>query len=139
MPCAAVTRRGFSSYNGCVRQRTLAYLVAVVAVLIALGIRWAVNPWLADRVPFITLFGAVIVAAWYGGWGPALAAAVLGWIGAELAFIEPIGGISLRGRAQGIEAGAYAPPRRASSASAPSCRTPPPACSSRTRRGATCS
>ena len=69
------------------RARWLAYLVAVVAVAAALALRAALGPWLGERVPYITLFGAVIVAAWYGGAGPAFFAAVLGWVGAELFFI----------------------------------------------------
>jgi PAS domain S-box-containing protein len=89
-------------------QRWLPYLVAICAVVAALGLRLALDPWLGARVPFITLFGAVIVAAWYGGFGPALFAAFAGWIGCELLFIEPRGAISFRGTAQVIEVLAYA-------------------------------
>jgi PAS domain S-box-containing protein len=40
-------------------------------------------------VPFITVFGAVIVAAWYGGAAPALAAAVAGYAGAYYLYGSP--------------------------------------------------
>ena len=83
------------------------YALALVAVGVALGVRAALSPWLDQRVPYITLFGAVIVAAWYGGALPALVAAVAGWVGAELLFIEPLGRISWRGTQQVVEVSAY--------------------------------
>jgi PAS domain S-box-containing protein len=83
------------------------YLVALLAAGVALGLRLALDPWLGARVPFITVFGAVIVAAWYGGVGPALLAAAAGWVGSELLFIEPRGTFGFRGAAQVIEALAY--------------------------------
>ena len=49
----------------------------------------ALEPWLAMRVPYVTLFGAVIVAAWFGGFGPAISAAAVAWIAAQLLFVEP--------------------------------------------------
>jgi PAS domain S-box-containing protein len=84
------------------------YLVALGAVGVALGLRLALDPWLDWRVPFVTLFGAVIVAAWYGGARPALLAAFAGWMGCELLFIEPRGAITFRGMVQVIEILAYA-------------------------------
>jgi len=89
------------------RSRPAAYLVALVAVGVALGLRAALTPWLEVRVPYITLFGAVIVAAWYGGPRPAFLAALLGWLGAELLFIPPIGAITWRGVPMLVEILAY--------------------------------
>jgi two-component system CheB/CheR fusion protein len=51
----------------------------LAAVAAAIGLRMLLDPWLGVRVPFITLFGAVIVAAWYGGVRPALLAAASGY------------------------------------------------------------
>ena len=89
------------------RARWSAYLVAVAAVAVALALRAALNPWLGERVPYITLFGAVIVAAWHGGAAPAFFAAVAGWIGVELLFIPPPGAIAYRGAHQVVELLAY--------------------------------
>ncbi|HEX5766902.1 MAG TPA: PAS domain-containing protein, partial [Burkholderiales bacterium] len=89
-------------------RRWLPYLVAVLAVAAALALRAALDPWLGARTPYVTLFGAVIVAAWYGGFAPALVAAVLGWLGSDVLFVEPRGRISFRGTAQLIELAAYA-------------------------------
>jgi len=89
------------------RPRWSAYLVALVAVAVALVLRAALTPWLGERVPFITTFGAVIVAAWYGAAVPAFLAAAVGWIGAELLFIPPLGAIIYRGPQQVVELIAY--------------------------------
>jgi PAS domain S-box-containing protein len=89
------------------RSRWAAYLVAFLAVAVALGLRAALTPWLGERVPYITIFGAVILCAWYGGAAPAFFAAVLGWLGAELLFIPPLGTLVYRGPAQMVEAFAY--------------------------------
>jgi len=75
-------------------RRWLPYLVALLAVGAAVALRAALDPWLGARVPYITLFGAVIVAAWYGGAGPALLAAVVAWPPAQLLFVEPRGRIA---------------------------------------------
>ena len=64
----------------------------------AVGLRLALDPWLAGD-PFISLFGAVIVAAWYGGLGPGLAAAVLGYAAAYALFLPGF---------HAVEAAAYA-------------------------------
>lgn len=51
------------------------WVVALVAVAVAVGIPFALDPWLNTRVPYITLFGALIVAALIAGLGGALHAA----------------------------------------------------------------
>ena len=90
------------------QRRWLPYLVALIAVCAALGLRAALDPWLGPRVPYITMFGAIIVAAWYGGAGPALLAAATAWLAAQLLFIEPRGQLAFRGTEQLIEVIAYA-------------------------------
>jgi PAS domain S-box-containing protein len=90
------------------QRRWLSYLVALAAVCAALALRAALDPWLGARVPYITTFGAIIVAAWYGGAGPALLAAAAAWIATQLLFVEPRGQINLRGAQDVIEVVAYA-------------------------------
>ncbi len=88
-------------------RRWFPYLVALFVLAAALALRGALDPWLGGRVPYITAFGAVIVAAWVGGTGPALTAAVLGWLGSDWFFIEPRGALEFRGADQIVEALAY--------------------------------
>ena len=64
------------------------YAVAVLAVFLATAVRLGLNPLLGSQLPFATLFLAVLVSAWYGGRGPALAATLLGAV-ASAAFLLP--------------------------------------------------
>ena len=89
-------------------RRWQPYLVALAAVAAALALRAALDPWLGPRVPYITLFGAILVAAWYGGAGPAMVAAGSAWLATQLLFIEPRWQIHLRGADALIEFVAYA-------------------------------
>jgi two-component system CheB/CheR fusion protein len=73
----------------------LRWLVALAAVALAIGLRAALDPWLGNEVPFITLFGAVIIAAWFGGVAPALGAAALGFLAAQYLFVAPRGNVGL--------------------------------------------
>ena len=52
-------------------------------------LRWAINPWLGSELPLVTLFGAVAFAAWFSGLGPAIVAALLGYIVCEWLFVAP--------------------------------------------------
>jgi K+-sensing histidine kinase KdpD len=124
----------------------LRWVVTLAAVAVALALRLALDPWLADKVPFITLFGAVIVAAWFGGVGPALLAAALGYAGADFLFIAPRFSLAVPDQLRPAELLAYAisvgliaalggARRRARRVFANSWRTRRPACSSRTARG----
>ncbi len=88
-------------------RRGSPYLVALVAVGAMLAVRALLDPWLGTRVPYITVFGAIIIAAWYGGAGPALLAAAAGWLGGDLFFTEPRGVFQFRGAGQLIELLAY--------------------------------
>src|SRR5207249_2537346 len=74
---------------------SLKYLVAFLATAVAIGVRWLLDPILADRVPLVTLYGAVALAVWFGGWRPALVAMVLGYLAADWIFIEPRGTVSI--------------------------------------------
>ena len=66
------------------------YGVALAAVALALAIKYLFEGLGADH-PFILLPAAVIVAAWYGGRGPGLLAAVISAIGADILFLPPAG------------------------------------------------
>jgi K+-sensing histidine kinase KdpD len=67
-----------------------AYAVAVAAVGLALGVKYIFNDLGAEH-PFVLLPAAVIVAAWYGGRGPGLFAAVIAALGADILFLPPAG------------------------------------------------
>src|SRR5262245_34861842 len=71
------------------RKQVLGYAVAVLVVAVAVLLRFLVDRYLGDHLPFITFFVAVIVASWYGGLRPGLLATVLGLPLALYFFVPP--------------------------------------------------
>ena len=65
------------------------YGFAAAAVAVATVLRLMLDPWLGDRFPFATLFFGVLVVAWYGGFGPALAASLLGALASAWFLLQP--------------------------------------------------
>ena len=63
------------------------YLVAVAATAVAVVLRWLLAPWMGEHYPFITIFGAVAAAVWYGGWRPAAVASLFGLVACEYLFV----------------------------------------------------
>jgi len=73
-------------------QRTsplLRYGVAVLVVGVTLGIKLLLDPVIPQNAPFLLLFGAVVVSAWYGGLGPGLLTVVLSGVATDLLFLRP--------------------------------------------------
>ena len=60
------------------------YTAALAIAAAAVVLSWFLSPWLKSDLPYATLFGAVAVAVWMGGWGPALLAATAGLLGTAL-------------------------------------------------------
>lgn len=54
-----------------------------------LVLRWALDPWLGDAIPLVTLYGGVAIAVWYAGYRPALLSAIFGFLGADYFFTAP--------------------------------------------------
>jgi len=69
------------------------YAVAVLAVAATAGFRFFLSPWIGERLPFVTLFFGVFVAAWYGGLGPALLATALGASISSVIFLNALGAV----------------------------------------------
>ena len=67
------------------------YLVALAAVAVSLGVRAAFDPWLGSSASTIFVYGAIAVAAWLGGYWPAIVAAVAGYVASNMLFIAPRG------------------------------------------------
>ncbi len=59
------------------RQMALAYGFAFFSVGLALGLRFTLWSLLGQESPFIFFVGAVVLAAWYGGFGPGVLATLL--------------------------------------------------------------
>ena len=66
-------------------QRTAArYAVALLAVAVALLLKWGLDPLIGRASPYLLSISAVMVAAWYGGLRPGLAATALSAAGIGL-------------------------------------------------------
>jgi K+-sensing histidine kinase KdpD len=68
----------------------IGYAVALAAVAVSLAIKVLFGGLGADH-PFVLLPAAVVVAAWHGGRGPGLVAAVIAALGADILFLPPAG------------------------------------------------
>lgn len=63
------------------------YAVAVGAVLVAFGLRYGIYGTLSDRIPFGFFTMATLIAAWYGGLGPGMLAAIAGLLIGDYFFL----------------------------------------------------
>lgn len=88
------SRAGASSHRPSVG---LQYGVAIVSVAIATVLRETLDPLLGNQVPYIIHFLAVLITAWYGGFGPGLVAIVLSSFAVGYFFVPPRGALSIRG------------------------------------------
>src|SRR5262245_46585189 len=61
-----------------VRSPVTAYVGAIAALGAALLLRWLLDPVMGNTLPLVTLFGAVAVAVWLGGYRPAILVVTLG-------------------------------------------------------------
>jgi PAS domain S-box-containing protein len=83
------------------------YALALAALIGAVLVRWLLDPILGDALPLVTLFGAVAVAVWVGGWRPAAVVAGLGYVACNYLFMAPRGGFVLGTLATTVGLAAY--------------------------------
>jgi two-component system sensor histidine kinase/response regulator len=63
------------------------YAVAIGAVMLAFAMRYGLYGTLSDRIPFGFFTLATLIAAWYGGLGPGMLAAIAGLLIADYFFL----------------------------------------------------
>ena len=78
------------------------YATALAGILVALLVRGALSPFVGDYVPFITLFPAVIFAAWFCGIGPSILSVVVALLGARFWFVQPVHSFSVPDTPQSV-------------------------------------
>jgi signal transduction histidine kinase/CheY-like chemotaxis protein len=94
--------------SDCVRSNTLGHLVAILATTTAILLRWILDPWLGDYHAFTPLYGAVALTVWFGGYRPAIATVVLGYLATNWLFLEPRRTMSLNSAREWLGLVAYA-------------------------------
>src|SRR5829696_1244464 len=72
----------------------LRYGVAVLAVGMAFLVKLLLDPLIVQDVPFLLIFGAIMISAWYGGLGPGLLATFTGGLAADYFSLQPTGSLS---------------------------------------------
>jgi signal transduction histidine kinase/CheY-like chemotaxis protein len=73
------------------RTTIFRYAGALVFTALAVQLRGLLDPWLSDSQPLSTLYGAVALTVWFGGYRPALLAVVLGYLTCDWLLIQPRG------------------------------------------------
>lgn len=71
------------------RTQLPGYVVAALAVGLALLVKLLLDPLMEEESPFLLFFGAVIIGAWLGGLGAGLFATVLAALTADYFFLSP--------------------------------------------------
>ena len=89
------------------RSPILRYGFAIVSIALATWVRLLLDPVLGDQSPFITLLFAVLLAAWFGGTWPALAAVVLGTFFADYFLVLPRGSFGFKGADEYVNLALY--------------------------------
>ena len=84
---ASLGRSGFPYSGNPIAPYAVAILIVVVAVLVRRGL----EPWLGANAPYLLFFPAILVASWYGGFGPGAVATALSSIAAMDLYLPPIG------------------------------------------------
>ncbi len=70
-------------------KRSRAFALSAGALALAVVIRWALDPFLGDSVPLVTLAAAVAATVWAGGYRFAIPTAVAGYWICSYLFIQP--------------------------------------------------
>jgi PAS domain S-box-containing protein len=73
------------------------YAVAALSVVLAISVKLLIDPLVVQETPFLLIFGAIMVSAWFGGLGPGLAATALSAAATDYFFLPPKGSFSSTG------------------------------------------
>ena len=73
----------------------VAYAGAVLAVVVAVLIRLLADPFLSDRLPFVTLFAAIACVAFFFGKGPAIVTTAVGAPATAYFICHPRGSLAI--------------------------------------------
>jgi PAS domain S-box-containing protein len=72
----------------------LRYGVAVLAVGMAFLVKLLLDPLIVQETPFLLIFGAIMISAWYGGLGPGLLATIAAGLATDYFFLQPTSSFS---------------------------------------------
>ena len=84
-------------------EQVRSHLFAVGLTLVALAVRWSLQPLLGPLQPYAPGIAAIAASVFFWGWGPAVTAAFVAYAGGTYLFEQP-GGLGLAVSAQGVVA-----------------------------------
>ena len=90
------------------RSAFLRYCMAVLTILLATSARLALVPVMGSQFPLLTVFFALVFAAWFGGLGPSLLALGLSLVSIPLV-LDPLGTLTIHGLPAQLAFGIYLP------------------------------
>lgn len=77
------------------KKLLLRYVFAAAVTIAALATAYFLNPFVAKPLPFILLFPAIALSAWYCGIGPSVAATLLAVAGLKYWFVPPLNSLRI--------------------------------------------
>jgi signal transduction histidine kinase len=83
-----------SGTNAIHTSRTFQYAAAIAVTFVGLLIRYVMTPEWGVSLPFITLFPAIVVSAWLGGFGPGIISTAIGALAVVVFWPTHFGGTS---------------------------------------------
>ncbi len=89
------------------QEPAFGYVFAVVAALVAWGLRLVIDPFLPGSVPFITYFIAVAASGWVGGYGPAVLTTALSTGIARYFYMTPAFSFHMLDPADAVRLGSF--------------------------------
>ena len=109
---AAPGKAGGEAHDGVLpglrRTRLNGYVVATGLVVLAFVLRFELYGGLNNRLPFAFFLPAAMIAAWYGGLGPGMLAAVAGLLLGDYFFLPPHRALGPLGETERTAVGVYA-------------------------------
>ena len=89
------------------RASLKSYILGLIVIVLAVLLRWALDPLMGDVLPLVTLFGAVAAAVWLGGYRVAIPVVLIGYAACHYLFIPPRGNFNIADTANQIGLVAY--------------------------------
>jgi PAS domain S-box-containing protein len=74
-------------------RRPYLYCIAALSVVVAAALRWVLDPWLGEELPFFFFVFPVVLVCWLGGLWPGLFTTGLSLVLGDYLFVEPRGTI----------------------------------------------
>ncbi|CAN5824377.1 hypothetical protein BH20ACT11_BH20ACT11_02110 [soil metagenome] len=93
----SIVMRAESKGSPATRSAPSRYMVALLAVVLAVLLKLLLDPFIIQATPFRLVLAAVVVGAWYGGLGSGLAATAVAAVAVDYLFLPPINSFSSPG------------------------------------------